>query len=75
MGSDEVVSIAELAHLVRDLIAPAKPVHILGTPQPAAARNRYVPDIRKARELHDLRVTIPLAEAIRDTARAHPSRR
>lgn len=65
VGSDQVISIAELAHLVRDLLAPGKPVRILGTPQPATARNRYVPDISKARRLHGLTVTIPLAEAIR----------
>jgi len=71
VGSDEVVSIAELAELVRDLIAPDKPVHILGNPQPSAGRNRYVPNIDKARRLHGLRVTVRLAEAIRRTALAH----
>lgn len=64
VGSDQVVSIAELAHLVRDLLASDKPVRILGSPQPAAARNRYVPDISKARRLHGLKVSVPLAEAI-----------
>jgi nucleoside-diphosphate-sugar epimerase len=40
-------------------------VHILGQPDPGAARNRYVPDIRKAQQDLGLSVTIPLAEAIR----------
>jgi UDP-glucuronate decarboxylase len=71
VGSDEVVSIVQLAELVRDLIAPDKPVRILGQPQPAAARNRYVPNIDKARRLHGLRVTVSLPEAIRRTALAH----
>ncbi|MFM7640017.1 MAG: NAD-dependent epimerase/dehydratase family protein [Cyanobium sp.] len=66
VGSDQVVSIAELAHLVRDLLAPEKPVRILGSPQPAAARNRYVPDISKSQRLHGLKVSVPLGEAIRD---------
>jgi dTDP-glucose 4,6-dehydratase len=65
VGSDEVISIAALAHLVRDILAPEKPVHILGQPDPGAARNRYVPDIRKAQQDLGLSVTIPLAEAIR----------
>jgi dTDP-glucose 4,6-dehydratase len=65
VGSDEVISIAALAHLVRDVLAPEKPVHILGQPDPGAARNRYVPDIRKAQQDLGLSVTIPLAEAIR----------
>ncbi len=67
VGSDEVISIADLAHLVRDILAPDKPVHILGQPDPGAARNRYVPDISKARQQLGLSVTVPLAEAIRRT--------
>jgi dTDP-glucose 4,6-dehydratase len=71
VGSDQVISIAELAHLVRDLLAPGKPVRILGTPQPAAARNRYVPSIAKIQALHGLRVSVPLAESIIRAASAH----
>ena len=67
VGSDEVISIADLAHLVRDVLAPEKPVHILGKPDAGASRNRYVPDIRKAQQQLGLSVTIPLAEAIRHT--------
>jgi UDP-glucuronate decarboxylase len=73
VGSDEVISIAELAALVRDLIAPNKPVRILGNPVVTAERNRYIPNIAKAQQLHGLTVRIPLAEAIRRTARAHGS--
>ncbi len=71
VGSDEVVSIAALAHLVRDLLAPDKPVRILGQQQETQGRNRYIPDIRKAERELGLRVTIPLAEAIRRTGAAH----
>lgn len=71
VGSDEVVSIANLAHLVRDLIAPGKPVRILGKTDPSNARNRYVPDISKARSELGLDVSIPLAQSIRRTAEAH----
>ena len=70
VGSDELISIADLAHLVRDVLAPEKPVHILGMPDPGASRNRYVPDIRKAQQQLGLSVTIPLAEAIRHTGAA-----
>jgi len=65
VGSDEVISIAALAHLVRDILAPDKPVHIQGKSDIGAARNNYVPDIHKALRDLGLRVTIPLAEAIR----------
>ena len=71
VGSDEVVSIVDLAHLVRDLIAPDKPVQILGKADPLHARNRYVPAISKARKELGLDVTIPLAESIRRSAEAH----
>lgn len=68
VGSDEVISIAGLAHLVRDNLALRKPVHILGHPDPGILRNRYVPDIRKAQQQLGLRVTVPLSEAIRRSA-------
>jgi UDP-glucuronate decarboxylase len=70
VGSDEVISIANLAHLVRDVLAPEKPVHILGKPDPGAARNRYVPDIRKVQQQLGLSVTVSLADAIRRTGAA-----
>jgi dTDP-glucose 4,6-dehydratase len=70
VGSDEVISIADLAHLVRDVLAPEKPVHILGKPDPGATRNRYVPDIRKAQQQLGLSVTVPLVEAIRRSGAA-----
>jgi UDP-glucuronate decarboxylase len=70
VGSDEVISIAALAHLVRDILAPDKPVRILGQPNPGAARSRYVPDIRKAQQQLGLSVTVPLAEAILRTGAA-----
>ena len=65
VGSDEVISIAALAHLVRDLLAPDKPVHIQSKADIGAARNRYVPDICKAKQQLGLGVTVPLADAIR----------
>lgn len=71
VGSDEAISIAELAHRVRDLIAPEKAVHILDSVNYSAGRNRYVPDINKARSKHNLSVIVPLDDAILMTARSH----
>lgn len=71
VGSDEVVSIAELAYLVRDLLAPDKPVKILGQSSVTQGRNRYVPDIHKAKEELGLTVRIPLGEAIRRAGATH----
>jgi len=67
VGSDEVISISELAHMVRHILSPEKPVHFLGQPGPGSARNRYVPDIHKAQRDLGLSVTLSLAEAIRRT--------
>jgi dTDP-glucose 4,6-dehydratase len=75
VGSDEMVSIAELAHLVRTLLAPDKPVRIRGHGPDTQGRNRYVPDIRKIKTELGLGVTIPLAEAIRRTGAAHRATR
>jgi len=71
VGSNEVVSIAQLAYLIRDLLAPNKTVYLLGKPQLSGGGQVYVPDITKALDLHGLRVTIPLAEAIQKTALAY----
>lgn len=68
VGSDRVVSIADLAHLVRDLIAPQKPVRILGAFDGNASRNRYVPVITKVQALHRLQPLVPLEQAIVATA-------
>jgi dTDP-glucose 4,6-dehydratase len=68
VGSDEVISIADLAHLVGGILAPDKPVRILGQPSPGAVRSRYVPDIRKAKSAFGLSATVSLAEAIRRNA-------
>jgi UDP-glucuronate decarboxylase len=64
VGSDEVISIADLAHLVRDILAPVKPVHIKGLPDLTVGRNCYVPDILKIQRELDLRITLPLTESI-----------
>jgi len=71
VGSDEAITIYQLAHLVRDLISPEKTVQIVGYNQSNTERSRYIPDITKAQVMHSLNVTIPLQDAILRTARAH----
>lgn len=71
VGSNAVISIGELAHLVRDVLAPGKRVQILGNADPAAARNRYVPDILKAQQELGLDIKVALADSIRGTGEAH----
>ena len=69
VGSDRVVSIAELAHLVRDLIAPRKSVHILHKADSGSIRSRYIPSIRKIQDF-GLQVQISLEKAILTVADA-----
>jgi len=64
VGSDEIVSISSLAHLVRDLLAPSKQVLILGLGQSDSCRSRYIPDIRKITSLHGLFPQVSLPQAI-----------
>ena len=69
VGSDEAISIADLAYLVRDTLSPEKPVRILGRALGNAERNRYVPDVTKARRELGLDLTYSLREAVREAAR------
>lgn len=71
VGSDCAVGILELAHRVRDLIAPHKSVCVIGAPNMGTSRNRYIPRIEKAKAEFGLSITISLDEAIRAVADAH----
>lgn len=71
VGSDQAISISELAHLVRDVVSPDKTVRVLGQPDFSVGntvRNRYVPDIAKIRNEFGLNVWTQLPDAIRLTA-------
>lgn len=71
VGSDYAVSILELAELVRDQLAPQKPVRVLGQPAYSVgnvARNCYLPSIERARAEFSLDAWTGLPEAIRLTA-------
>ena len=67
VGSDEMVSIRNLAYLVRDIVAPEKEVHILGGPNDNS-RDYYIPDIAKAKQQLGLKVSVSLKDAILQTA-------
>ena len=75
VGSDVAISIADLAHLVRDLLAPGKPVQVLGRAETTTGRNRYIPDIGRARSELGLEVSIPLGDSILETAAANSAAR
>ena len=70
VGSDVVISILDLANLVRDILAPGKPVDILTEPRADnRQRSRYIPDINKAKSELNLNVTISLEAAIENCIR------
>ena len=78
VGSDDAVSILELAESVRDTLSPGKRIRVLGDTWHSvgnAARNRYVPDISKARTELGLAPWTTLTETIRSTAQHHLSSR
>jgi UDP-glucuronate decarboxylase len=68
VGSDEVISIADLAGAVRDVVAPDNVVAILGKLDPTALRSRYVPSIDRARRELGLAIWTSLDVAIGRTA-------
>ncbi len=70
LGSDIGITINQLAHKVRDLLAPDKGVKILGSPT-NAARNFYLPSIEKAKQALGLQVMTSLDDAILATAQHH----
>jgi nucleoside-diphosphate-sugar epimerase len=70
VGSDEVVSTAELANFVAAEVTPAARVEIQAK-EPQGPQNIYLPDIAKARDELGLRVTVPLREAVRRTLGFH----
>jgi len=70
VGSDAAITIGELAYLVRDILAPHKPVSISARAVgDGSFRNRYVPSIDKARTELGLQLQHPLMEAIQEAAR------
>ena len=77
VGSDETVSIAELARTVarvaRGATGRETPVRVVGAAAAgqSAQRNRYLPDIARAREELGLAVTIRLESAIGHTLARH----
>ena len=64
VGSDIPVTISELAHLIRDMLAPGKPVRFSGDSPSRNFRNRYVPSIEKSFKELSLKCTYSLVESI-----------
>jgi dTDP-glucose 4,6-dehydratase len=74
VGSDQAISIADLATLVRDTLAPNKPIRILGTPDAQRPRHRYIPNTDKIQRHLGLRAATSLKESVQNTAQSARSR-
>lgn len=70
VGSDQAISIHDVAYLVRDTLSPGKQVKVLGQVDAGVGGDWYVPNIQRAREAFGLDVWTTLADAIRLTADA-----
>ena len=68
VGSDQAISMADLARLVRDIVARDKSIRILGMPSVDCQRHIYVPSIEKARKELGLDIFTSLQNAIKLTA-------
>jgi len=75
VGSDQDISILDLACLVRECADTDNPIHVLGTPDPKVPPPRYVPSIERARKELGLNVRCPLKDAIMKTLAWHRGER
>ena len=64
VGSDESLSIAEVAHRVAQCFTPEIKVEVRGFPNPLMPLERYVPDIQRTRNELGLRALISVEEGI-----------
>lgn len=71
VGSDQDVSILDLAGLVAQAVRPQADVELLGDPEQRGVGRRYVPDIERARTELGLGLTYTLEDAITRTIAWH----
>jgi nucleoside-diphosphate-sugar epimerase len=68
VGSDQDLSILELAQTVVDTLAPGHPIQVARSRVPGAPPHRYVPAVTAAQQRLGLRQRVDLADAIARTA-------
>jgi dTDP-glucose 4,6-dehydratase len=74
VGSEEPLSILEVARLVAGVCGPGTPIEVLGKPVPGAAPHRYVPCTERARSELGLAQMIPVRDAVGRLVRWHERR-
>jgi dTDP-glucose 4,6-dehydratase len=71
VGSEESITIGELAYLIAGLAEPPLPVLITAQPGTKTATNRYIPSTRRAQNELGLRQHMSLVESVRRTMAFH----
>ena len=71
VGSEEVISIRELAEVAAAAINPSTAVHVAKSPPVGALPPRYIPSTTRAQQELGLRQTVSLDEAFRRTGAWH----
>lgn len=74
VGSEEAISIRDLAHTVAATLDPALAIGMAKLPIPGAAPAQYVPSTQRAQQFLNLKQHISLEEAIRRTAAWHTNK-
>lgn len=69
VGSDDALSISQLANLVKKTLDNPAEIEIQHESPPSRPISRYVPSVLRAQQELDLKVTVSLPEAIAKTAR------
>ena len=73
VGSEEPLSILEVARLVAEVCAPGMPIEVLGKPVRGAPAHRYVPSTERARAELGLHEHVSVREGVLRLARWHSS--
>ncbi|HVZ63782.1 MAG TPA: NAD-dependent epimerase/dehydratase family protein [Lacunisphaera sp.] len=68
LGSDDPITIADVARVVAEVLCPAAKVEIASRPAPGRLPDRYVPAVDRIRRELGVAATVPLRESIRQTA-------
>ena len=71
VGSEDAVSIRELAELAAAAVTPSTAIHVAKSPSPGALPPCYIPATARAQQELGLRQTVSLEEAFRRTAAWH----
>jgi len=69
VGSEQPLSILEVARLVAEVCAPGMPIEVLGKPVRGASVHRYVPSTERARSELGLEERVAVREGVRRLAR------